>query len=119
VDGIENEADGDSLANQEASLMDEAGDEARSWEELRDGFKEDGLKRTERFKVHFDLILVITLYVMATGVAIFAMCWALHIILPDCLHWLNDKQIERIQNLVTGGLLFGIISEQFKRKTDV
>lgn len=106
-----------SLAREEAALIGVSGDDAKSYEDLEEAHRQAGLKRDEKFREHFDRITIVALYLMAIGVALFAVCWGVHVVLPEKWHWLNEAQIERIQNIVTGGLLFGLVSDQFKRRT--
>ncbi len=73
-------------------------------------------ERSENFKDHFEIITVAGLYVMAIGVFSFAAIWAWHTLTPECWHWLNPSQLDNIQNIVTGGVLAGIIADQFRRR---
>ncbi|MCA8901833.1 MAG: hypothetical protein KDA53_11335 [Hyphomonas sp.] len=72
--------------------------------------------RSEDFKKHFGVITVAALYVMAFGVLIFAATWMWHIIVPPCLHWLDEAQLSKIQNIFTGGILAGLIADQFRKR---
>ncbi|MCB9961944.1 MAG: hypothetical protein R3C00_07305 [Hyphomonas sp.] len=72
--------------------------------------------RSEDFKNHFGFITVAALYVMAFGVFIFAATWVWHIVTPRCWHWLEDSQLSKIQNIFTGGILAGLIADQFRKR---
>lgn len=88
----------------------------RSADDLEKEAREREHGRSERFKDHFEWIAIGGLYAMALGVAAFAIAWAYHILTPPCWHWLGGEQLAKIQNIVTGGILAGLIADQFRRR---
>ena len=88
----------------------------KSADELKKEAEESEHGRSEAFKNHFGCITVVALYLMAFGVTAFAGVWAYHVLTPISYHWLTAEQLAMIQNLVTGGVLVGVIAEQFRRR---
>ena len=93
--------------------------------QLTSGKSEDEIKkealrrdheRSEKFKDHFERITVVGLYVMAGGAFAFAATWAWHALVPECWGWLDPDRLSNIQNIVTGGVLAGLIADQFRRR---
>ena len=107
--------DGDERGNLEAQQLNRGKTETELRKEAAAQSKH---KRDELFRFHFGLITVIALYVMAAGVLVFAFIWAWHTLMPSCWRWLHDADIEKIQNIVTGGVLAGLIADQFRRRMD-
>ena len=85
-------------------------------EQIKKEARQRDHERSENFKNHFERITVFGLYAMAFGVFGFAAVWAWHTLTPQCFHWLNPTQLDNIQNIVTGGVLAGLIADQFRRR---
>jgi len=85
-------------------------------EQLKKETRENEHNRTERFRGHFNSITIMALWAMAIGVLAFALTWSLHVILPENFHWLTTEQVARIQNVFTGGVLAGLIADQFRKR---
>ncbi len=88
----------------------------RSEEELKKQALKRDHERAEQFKDHFEEVAIAGLYLMAFGVAAFAVVWTFHTLTPTQWHWLDASQVDRIQNFVTGGVLAGLIADQFRRR---
>ena len=88
----------------------------KSADDLRKEAEKSEFKRNEGFKQHFGIITVVALYAMALGVLLFGFTWAWHILAPHCMHWLEPDELGRIQSIVTGGVLAGLIADQFRKR---
>lgn len=72
--------------------------------------------RTEVFRDHFELIAIITLYVVAACLAILLFCWLAHIVLPQRCQWMSKEQIGKVQGLVTGSVIARFALGHLKRR---
>ncbi len=72
--------------------------------------------RNEDFKKHFGWITVAALYILALAVFLFGFTWFWHTLTPGSWHWLPEEQLVKIQNMFTGGVLAGVIADQFRKK---
>ena len=72
--------------------------------------------RKEKFKDHLEKIIVCGMYFISLGAAIFAAIWGWHMTTPNSWQWLEPAQLDRIQNLVTGGVLASLITNQFQNR---
>jgi len=100
------------LAVQEARVM----SGGMSFEELQADAKKSEHSRNEKFKDHLEKIVLWGLYVTAFGTGTFAIIWGLHVILPEKWHWLDHTQLESMQNLLTGGVLAGLVGDHFRKR---
>jgi hypothetical protein len=112
IDDAHNQAS-DGMAALEAKAL----GSGKKFQELKEEAEKAAFGRIEKFKEHFDKIILCGLYLSACGAAVFAIIWGLHVILPSECHWLDSTQLETMQNILTGGVLAGLISEQFKKRT--
>lgn len=103
----------DSMAALEAKAL----GSGKKFQDLKEEAEKAAFGRVENFKAHFDNIILCGLYLSACGAAIFAVIWGWHVVLPEKCHWLDASQLETMQNILTGGVLAGLISEQFKKRT--
>ncbi len=85
-------------------------------DQLRKESRENEHNRTETFRGHFNSITIIAMWVMAIGVLAFGLTWAFHVLLPIERHWLLPDQVAKIQNIFTGGVLAGLIADQFRKR---
>lgn len=108
----EDTSDDAGLAAAESSLF----ATGKSIPELERAARARDHERSENFKDHFEAITVGGLYLMACGVFSFAVAWGWHVLSPENLHWLNGDQLIKIQNIFTGGVLAGMIADQFRRR---
>lgn len=88
----------------------------KSIEALRRQALEKEHGRTEDFRDHFSRLTTIALYILALGLFCFGVVWCWHVLAPCTWRWLLTDEIQRVQNLVTGGVLAGLISDQFRRR---
>ncbi len=88
---------------------DKTEDELRA-EALR---KEHG--RNERFRDHWEGIVVCIMYIVAAiGVALFAV-WILHLAGPEWAGWLKSERISQLQAVVIGGVVGAALAHARKR----
>ncbi|MEM1036276.1 MAG: hypothetical protein AAGI14_05905 [Pseudomonadota bacterium] len=87
-----------------------------SAEELEKAARKAEHDRNEKFRAHFGNIVTGALYFMAIGVATFAAIWSWHLLAPREWRWLDLNEIQAIQNIVTGGVLAGLIADQFRKR---
>ena len=100
-------------------------DALREAAELSQNLPEDDLRkrarhaehrRAENFKDHFECIAIVGLWALAAGILAFGFTWFWHIISPPYWHWLDAEHVARIQNIFTGGVLAGVVADQFRRR---
>ncbi|MDP2009168.1 MAG: hypothetical protein Q8K11_03225 [Phenylobacterium sp.] len=94
-------------------------------EQFKSGDTEEQLKansrvnehgRTERFKDHFESLARIGITVAFGASIVLGVIWVWHIVSPAEWRWLQDKELEHLQNLITGGVLASLASDLFKRR---
>ena len=71
--------------------------------------------RSEKFKDHFELIAVVTVWLLFFIFVAFGLTWAWHLLAPKW-GWLTKEQREAIQGLLTGGVIVGLIADHVKRR---
>lgn len=72
--------------------------------------------RSERFRNHFENLAVFALWVSAISIALVALVWLAHMIMPTSRRWLSNEDLSHIQSIVTAGLLVGVIGNHFKKR---
>ena len=86
-----------------------------------DDWKKDAAKReharTQRFRDHFDLMVVCSMWVLVVGFWILAAAWASNIALGP-MAWLKEDQINDLQGILTGGLLLGFLTKHIERRIE-
>jgi hypothetical protein len=94
-------------------------------EQFRSGDSEEDLKsraranehgRNERFKDHFEVLVRWGLTVAFWASIALALVWVWHVVAPVDWRWLKDKELEHLQNLITGGVLASLAGDHFKRR---
>lgn len=72
--------------------------------------------RDQKFKDHFELISLATMWILAAGMLIAGIIWFYHLVTPLTWPRLCSDQIDDIQALLTGGLIVGILANHFKKR---
>jgi len=103
----------------------------KSAQQLADEARQRDHYRGEKFRDHFEILAICSMYLIFSTMCIFGIIWILHMILPDncdtqkCFlwtfklcRWLSPDQITILQDIVTGGLIGGILADHFKRRMD-
>lgn len=86
--------------------------------------------REEDFRDHFERLAICAMYLMFGTLAVFGLVWAVHMILPEkcapismrplgcvCIgRWLTEDQLTIVQDIVTGGLVAGLLADHFRRR---
>lgn len=80
--------------------------------------------RSEHFKDHFERVAIFALWTLYSGFAALGFVWLLNAILPaPPLHWwwgmaswLSDDQMNKVQGVLTGGAIAGLVADHFKRR---
>lgn len=72
--------------------------------------------RSESFRNHFERIAIASLWIVAGLLAAGLVTWFWHLLAPTRLHWLEPERLDRVQNIVTGAVLIGVISNHIKRR---
>lgn len=70
--------------------------------------------RNEKFRNHFERIALCSLWAAWVVIIVLAGTWLWHVVTP--LHWLPPESVDRIQTLVTGGVIAGIAGGHIKRR---
>lgn len=75
-------------------------------------------KRTERFRNHFETVMIVSLWILAASMAVLGAVWIWHLITPEhsYWHWLDESQIEKLQDILTGGLVAGLVADHLRRR---
>lgn len=77
---------------------------------------EDG--RTERFRQHFECIAIGAVWIAAFALLIMSGIWLWHLMAPQCMRWLEDKDLWTMQTILTAGALLTVVSGHFKKRLD-
>lgn len=88
----------------------------RSAKELEQEAAENEHGRTESFRDLFDKLVRIGMMLAFAGIIFTGGVWVWHLIAPTSWQWLTDSELDRIQNLVTGGVLAVVVGDHFKRR---
>jgi hypothetical protein len=87
-----------------------------SAEAIKAESEENEHRRAEKFKDHFELISIVSLYGVFVLVLIVGFTWLFHLLTPDKWHYLTADQVSKLQNIVTGGILTGIATGHIKKR---
>lgn len=77
--------------------------------ELKKQSDKNHFTRRERFKDHFECIVLIILWSIIFIVVVMALVWVYHMITPMKWHWLEPTDVEHLQTMLVGGV-GGVIS---------
>lgn len=72
--------------------------------------------RQQRFRDAFEVIAICALYLTYFTLSVMALTWAVHLILPRELRWLEAEDLTHIQTLLTAGVLVGVAGNHFKKR---
>ncbi|MFV2053613.1 hypothetical protein [Aliiroseovarius sp. YM-037] len=102
----------DRKATQEAKQL----SSGRSAKELEEDARKAEALRTEKFRNHFEILAVISLYIVWAAIVAVGLTWLYHLIAPACWPRLPEEQVGNIQAIVTGGVIAGIASGHMKKR---
>lgn len=72
--------------------------------------------RSKKFRNHFEWLALRTMDALFAMLGILGTVWVLHLILPEKRRWLTPDQVIIIQDILTGGLIAGLLADHFKRR---
>jgi hypothetical protein len=101
-----------------------------SGRDLENEQKEHDHDRGERFRDNFERLAIWSMYVMFGILSLFGIVWVWHMIAPDkctvfiqigsakiwLCRWLTCDQVTIVQDIVTGGLIAGLLAEHFRHR---
>lgn len=73
------------------------------------------IRRSERFREHFERIAIFALYFFTVLFGIAALTWGFHLLAPTSWRYLTDDQMSRLQAVVTGGAI-GVLLAHIRRR---
>ncbi|AFW00670.1 hypothetical protein BAR24_03605 [Gluconobacter oxydans] len=88
----------------------------KSADEIKQKAEEAEANRTEKFKDHFENLIVCGVYASAFFFGLVCLCWLLNIIFPDKWRWLSAAEISKLQGFVTGGVIASTALGQIKKR---
>jgi hypothetical protein len=77
-------------------------------------------RRTESFRDHFERVAICALWVLFSSMGVIGGVWIWNLIMPvhSPAHWLDSDQMEKLQDILTGGIIAGLVADHFKRRMD-
>lgn len=72
--------------------------------------------RSEKFRDHFERIVLCALYGIAFIFLVLGGVWFWHLVAPEHLLWLSPDDVSRLQNFVTGGVIATIAGGHIKKR---
>lgn len=72
--------------------------------------------RNQRFRHHFELIAIASLWVAAIAITGIGGVWIWHMAAPESWRWLKGEDVSHLQSIMTAGLLVGVIGNHFKKR---
>ncbi|MCR6658025.1 MAG: hypothetical protein NVV72_01280 [Asticcacaulis sp.] len=110
------------LAEREAVFL----QRGKSASDLEKEAQEREHNRTQRFRDHFETMAVVALWGMFVALGVVAIVWLWHIVSPAQIpiwtwatihcHWLTDKQMDTMQNIITGGIIAASLGKHFEKR---
>lgn len=99
----------------------------KSVRDLKREKEEKDHTRSEMFKDHFELIALFVLWSLFLGFLALAAVWLFHLIAPTTgtkpltglitvRGWLNPAQLDKIEGILAGGIIAGLVADHFKRR---
>ena len=80
-------------------------------------------RRQQTFLGHFEWVNIIAMWCIAGAMAILGIVWLLHMVLPakcsgylPVCRWLEPDEVVVIQDILTGGLIAGLVADHFRRR---
>lgn len=77
---------------------------------------ENDHRRAEKFRDHFERIAIGAMYSIAGALFLVGAVWLWHLVAPSCWHFLTDEHLEKLQNVVTGGVLASVAAGHLKKR---
>lgn len=107
----------DDAGVQEAGLL------GNDWSEdkIKQNAKLNEYERSEKFKNHFERIVIYALWGVVGIIALMFLVWILHLILPEKCHWLSKQQTDYLQTILVGsvsGVISTIAAKHLKKRLD-
>jgi hypothetical protein len=98
----------------------------KSQRELEEAAKRADHDRAQRFLERFETLSIWAMQALFAIFAVLGTVWTLHLVLPErspilpggwlLCRWLTADQVTVIQNILTGGLVAGIVTDHFKKR---
>lgn len=104
--------DGNDSGTQEAVQLTQ-GKTARQLKKDADQKEHD---RAQAFKDHFEHIAIWYLWSAAVVLFLAGLSLAWNMLAPEAWHYLSEAQVTKLQTLLTGGVLVGVLSSHFKKR---
>lgn len=101
-----------SRADQEDELL----GSGRSKEEIKDAARVKEAARQEKFRDHVECVAVLTLYLVFGAAVILGVVWLYHLIAFEIWPRIPERQLDKIQTIITGGAIIGAVKEYFKKR---
>lgn len=80
-------------------------------------------KRQQTFLAHFESVNICAMWAVAVAMAVLGVTWLAHMVLPakcegyiHVCRWLEPDEITVIQDILTGGLIAGLVADHFRRR---
>lgn len=123
VEAAQPEPPEDDPATKEATQL-TRGKSARDLEREK---QEKEYGRSEVFKDHFECIALFLLWSLFLGFLSLAAVWLFHLIAPTSgstplngvmtvRGWLNAAQLDKVEGILAGGIIAGLVADHFKRR---
>lgn len=103
--------DGGDSGSLEAKLL-SRGLKAR---DLRKEAEEADHERGEVFKDHFERMALFTVWGVFVVFMLLGVTWTVHTLIPPW-RWLLPQEVGGVQNLLTGGIIAGLIADHVRRR---
>lgn len=73
------------------------------------------LERGEDYRTHIHRLACFGLYVIGILVIVMIVIRAWHFLLPENIHWLDQKANQDIERIIFGSVLIGVLGKYFKK----
>lgn len=78
--------------------------------------EENDSHRAEKFRDNFESISIIALWGGFIAFVLLFGVWAYHLVTPERLHFLTAAALDKLQLVVTGGFVTGVVSSHMKKR---
>jgi len=106
----------DDLSSKAALLEAKQLSSGRSSEQLKKDAEEREHDRVQRFRDHFEKLVKLGMDGAFLAILVMGAVWVWHLITPETWQWMSEQQIDRIQGMVTGGVIAVVVGDHFKRR---
>jgi hypothetical protein len=72
--------------------------------------------RDQKFRKHFEFLSIFAMYALFGVMGFLGAIWLYHIVMPDKCKWLTCDQVTIIQDILTGGIIAGLLADHFKKR---